>query len=73
MGELLAMLLKRVDETFGTGSEAGRQRAVSRTILDQVSITTSGFFDTSAFLAALTAFGADRILFSVGYPSHSGQ
>lgn len=68
LGELLPMLLKRVDETFGTGTEAGRQRTVSQTILDQVWITTSGFFDTSAFLAALTAFGADRILFSVDYP-----
>ncbi|MEV4608684.1 amidohydrolase family protein [Rhizobium sp. ZW T2_16] len=27
-----------------------------------------GFFDTSAFLAALTAFNADLILFSVDYP-----
>ncbi|WP_038587147.1 amidohydrolase family protein [Neorhizobium galegae] len=68
LGELLPMLLKRVDETFGTGAEAGRQRTVSQTILDQVWITTSGFFDTSAFLAALTAFGTDRILFSVDYP-----
>lgn len=68
MGELLPMLLKRVDETFGSGAETGRQRTASETILDQVWITTSGFFDTSAFLAALTAFGTDRILFSVDYP-----
>lgn len=68
MGELLPMLLKRVDETFGTVAETGRQRTVSETILDQVWITTSGFFDTSAFLAALTAFGTDRILFSIDYP-----
>lgn len=68
MGELLPMLLKRVDENFEAGGETGRARTVSQTILDQVWITTSGFFDTSAFLAALTAFGADRILFSVDYP-----
>lgn len=68
MGELLPMLLKRVDENFEAGGGTGRQRTVSQTILDQVWITTSGFFDTSAFLAALTAFGADRILFSVDYP-----
>lgn len=41
LGELLPMLLKRVEETFGTGAEAGRQRTVSQTILDQVWITTS--------------------------------
>lgn len=68
MGELLPMPLKRVDENFEAVGEVGRQRTVSQTILDQVWITTSGFFDTSAFLAALTAFGADRILFSVDYP-----
>lgn len=68
MGELLPVLLKRVDENFEAGGETGRQRTVSQTILDQVWITTSGFFDTSAFLAALTAFGTDRILFSVDYP-----
>jgi hypothetical protein len=64
LGELLPMLRKRVEEIFGTRADAGRQRTVSQTILDQVWITTSGFFDMSAFLAALTAFNADRILFS---------
>lgn len=68
MGEMLPMMLKRVDAMFGTGAALGLDRDVSQTILDQVWITTSGFFDTSAFLAALTAFGADRILFSVDYP-----
>lgn len=68
MGELLPMMLQRVDAMFGPGKEIGLQRDVSQTILDQVWITTSGFFDQSAFLAALTAFGADRILFSVDYP-----
>jgi hypothetical protein len=32
-----------------------------------VVITTSGFFSTAPFLAALLTFGADRILFSVDY------
>lgn len=68
MGEFLPMALQRADAMFGTGAEAGLRRKVSQTILDQVWITTSGFFDTSAFLAALTTFGADRILFSVDYP-----
>jgi predicted TIM-barrel fold metal-dependent hydrolase len=41
---------------------------VSRTILDQVWITTSGIFDEPPFLAALLTFGIDRIMFSVDYP-----
>lgn len=68
MGEMLPMMMKRVDAMFGPGAALGLKRDVSQTILDHVWITTSGFFDTSAFLAALTAFGADRILFSVDYP-----
>jgi hypothetical protein len=43
-------------------------RPISRAILDQVSITTSGMFTTPPFLAALLTFGIDRILFSVDYP-----
>jgi uncharacterized protein len=43
-------------------------RPISQTILDQVWITTSGFFSVAPFLAALLTFGVDRILFSVDYP-----
>jgi predicted TIM-barrel fold metal-dependent hydrolase len=41
---------------------------VRQTILDQVWITTSGFFTMVPFMAALMSFGVDRILFSVDYP-----
>jgi hypothetical protein len=44
------------------------KRPVTRTILDQVWITTSGIFDEPPFLAALLTFGIDRIMFSVDYP-----
>jgi hypothetical protein len=44
------------------------KRPVTRTILDQVWITTSGIFDQPPFIAALQTFGIDRILFSVDYP-----
>ena len=43
-------------------------RPISRTILEQVWITTSGMFSQPPFLAALLTFGIDRILFSVDYP-----
>ena len=44
------------------------ERPISRTILDQVWITTSGIFTEPPFLAALQTFGIDRIMFSVDYP-----
>jgi uncharacterized protein len=44
------------------------QRPISRTILDQVWLTTSGMFSEPPFIAALLTFGGDRIMFSVDYP-----
>ena len=43
-------------------------RPISRTILDQVWITSSGIFSEPPFLAALLTFGIDRIMYSVDYP-----
>lgn len=67
MGEMLPMMLARADEVFSL--DIGHlQRSVSRTILDQVWITTSGIFSQPPFIAALLTFGIDRIMFSVDYP-----
>ena len=68
MGEGLPAMLARCDDTLG--GEAGKplRRSVSETILDQVHVTTSGFFTTPPLLLLLQTFGADRILFSVDYP-----
>ena len=67
MGEMLPMMLDRVDQVFAL--DVGHlQRPIGRTILDQVWITTSGVFNEPPFLAALLTFGIDRILFSVDYP-----
>jgi predicted TIM-barrel fold metal-dependent hydrolase len=67
MGEMLPMMLARADKVFALDS-GHLTRPVSRTILDQVWITTSGIFDEPPFLAALLTFGIDRIMFSVDYP-----
>jgi predicted TIM-barrel fold metal-dependent hydrolase len=67
MGEMLPMMLARADKVFALDSEH-LKRPISRTILDQVWITTSGIFDEPPFLAALLTFGIDRIMFSVDYP-----
>jgi predicted TIM-barrel fold metal-dependent hydrolase len=67
MGEGLPVMLARCDQVF-EASIAHLARPISRTILDQVWITTSGIFSEPPFLAALLTFGIDRILFSVDYP-----
>ncbi len=75
MGEMLPMMLARDDEVFA--SDIGHlKRGVSRTILDQVWVTTAGIFTEPPFLAALQTFGIDRLMFSVDYPyapNHKGR
>jgi uncharacterized protein len=68
MGEALPFMLDRIDETTAAQAKECLQRSVRQTILDQVWITTSGFFTTVPFVAALMSFGVDRIMFSVDYP-----
>jgi predicted TIM-barrel fold metal-dependent hydrolase len=68
MGEALPFMLDRIDETTANEAKARLKRSVKQTILDQVWITTSGFFTLAPFMAALVTFGADRIMFSVDYP-----
>ena len=70
MGEMLPMMLARADEQFALDIEH-LQRPISRTILDQVWLTTSGMFSEPPFIAALQTFGIDRIMFSVDYPYSS--
>ena len=73
MGEGLPAMLQRCDDVFGRLAESTSARSISRTILDQVWITTSGFFSLPPFMAALLTFGADRILFSVDYPFSANE
>jgi predicted TIM-barrel fold metal-dependent hydrolase len=67
MGEMLPVMLDRIDNVFALDIEH-LKRPVSRAILDQVWITTSGIFSEPPLLAALLTFGIDRIMFSVDYP-----
>jgi hypothetical protein len=67
MGEMLPMMLARCDAILGQEAK-GLRRGVAQTILDQVHITTSGIFTLPPLLAALTTFGAERIIFSIDYP-----
>jgi predicted TIM-barrel fold metal-dependent hydrolase len=68
MGEAIPFMLDRLDETTATEAKRLLRRTVRQTLLDQVWITTSGFFTLVPFMAALMTFGADRIMFSVDYP-----
>jgi predicted TIM-barrel fold metal-dependent hydrolase len=67
MGEMLPVMLDRIDAVFALDIDH-LKRKISRTILDQVWITTSGVFSEPPLIAALLTFGIDRILFSVDYP-----
>jgi predicted TIM-barrel fold metal-dependent hydrolase len=67
MGEMLPVMLARIDEVFALDIEH-LKRPIGRTILDQVWLTTSGIFSEPPFVAALQTFGIDRIMFSVDYP-----
>jgi len=67
MGEGLPMMLARCDQVL-EAYIPHLSRSISRTILDQVWITTSGIFSEPPFLAALLTFGIDRIMYSVDYP-----
>ena len=68
MGEGLPAMLARCDKVFTPATSRYLTRTASETLLQQLWITISGFFDLPSFMAALLSFGADRILFSVDYP-----
>ena len=67
MGEMLPVMLARIDEVSALDIEH-LKRPITKQILDQVWITTSGIFSQPPFIAALQTFGIDRIMFSVDYP-----
>ena len=72
MGEGLPTMLARCEHQFGEDLSY-LQKSLSRTIVDHVYITTAGFFTLPPFMAALTTFGIDRIMFSVDYPYASNE
>jgi hypothetical protein len=72
MGEMLPMMLARIDDVAALDSQH-LSRAISRQLLDQVWVTTSGVFTQPPFIAALQTFGIDRIMFSVDYPYSSNS
>ena len=72
MGEGLPAMLARCEHQFSSDL-AHLRRPLSQTIVDQVYITTSGFFTIPPFMTALATFGIDRMMFAVDYPYASNE
>jgi predicted TIM-barrel fold metal-dependent hydrolase len=72
MGEGLPAMLMRCEHQFSTDLSY-LPRPLSKTITDQVYVTSAGFFTNPPFVAALETFGIDRLMFSVDYPYASNE
>lgn len=66
VGEGLQVMLPRLDEQFH--HLAGFDGVPSAILRKHVWVSTGGFFFLPSFMAALEAFGPDRMLYSVDYP-----
>ncbi|SJZ67155.1 hypothetical protein SAMN04488128_1011137 [Chitinophaga eiseniae] len=73
MGEMIPMMMSRLDEKFPVTGNSHHQRSVSQTLRDQVHITTSGIFTLPPLMAALGTFGIDNVMFSVDYPFSTNE
>jgi 2,3-dihydroxybenzoate decarboxylase len=70
LGESLPFLLGRMDE--GLSSVAPKYKTLKKTlsayVKENVIITTSGWYQPEALICAVSAIGADRVLFADDYP-----
>jgi predicted TIM-barrel fold metal-dependent hydrolase len=66
LGEGLQVMMPRLDQQFHTF--AGFEGVPSELLRKHVWVSTGGFFHLPSFMAALDAFGPDRMLYSVDYP-----
>lgn len=73
MGEMLPMMMERIEQMFGVNRAAVNQRSVIQTLKDQVFITTSGIFTQPPLQLAIDTFGIDNIMFSVDYPFSTNE
>jgi hypothetical protein len=72
MGEMLPFMLDRLDEQL-PARLTGLAREPSSYVLSHVHVTTSGRFGDAALACALSALGADRVLFAVDWPYSSAE
>jgi predicted TIM-barrel fold metal-dependent hydrolase len=72
MGEMIPFMLTRINDTL-TPATRYLQRSIPDYLLQNFTITTSGFFSDPPLLLALQTFGADRIMYSVDYPYSTNE
>jgi len=72
MGEMIPFMLTRIDDIL-TPAARNLQRPIPDYLLQNFTITTSGFFTDPPLLLALQTFGADRIMYSVDYPYSTNE
>jgi predicted TIM-barrel fold metal-dependent hydrolase len=72
LGETLPFVIWRIDHrvTF-QGDLRKFKKPLTRYLLENIYVTTSGFFRTQALNATMSEMGEDRVLFSVDYPYES--
>jgi len=70
LGESLPYLLGRLDEGYGYAAFGPKKlkKSLSEYIKENVLITTSGLYHPEALVCAISAMGAERVLFAVDYP-----
>ncbi|WP_158795336.1 amidohydrolase family protein [Pedobacter sp. L105] len=73
MGEMLPMMIGRLDDKFKVAQTGVNERYISETLKQQVFITTSGIFTLPPLNAAIDTFGIDNIMFSVDYPFSTNE
>jgi predicted TIM-barrel fold metal-dependent hydrolase len=66
MGEGLPFAMARTNAVFSRATHL--ERGVQQTLLDQVFITSSGYFTQPPFDCARAIFGIERMMYSVDYP-----
>jgi predicted TIM-barrel fold metal-dependent hydrolase len=67
MGEFIPYALARSNRALSAASPH-LKRSVTQTLLDQVHITTSGYFTREPFDCCRAVVGLDRMMYSVDYP-----
>jgi predicted TIM-barrel fold metal-dependent hydrolase len=72
MGEGLPFHLDRI-ESMLTPVVTGHSKTVAETLRRNLYLTTSGYNTATPLLCALSAFGVDRIMFSVDHPFASSE
>lgn len=73
LGEGIPFWLWRIDNIWSKSGRTTPKRKPSEVFKENFYVTTSGMFNSQAFLQVYLTLGADRILFAVDYPYGSNE